>query len=153
MKEEERVIFDAYIFKGILGVKPYDEVYLKLLERKNHTLIMSTEIIDKYQKAITKNNYSFFMAKGIIEGELNKLQAMQKLRWANEKINKMKENNIKVKVKNENDIPFVKVAFALGARYIITQDKKHFLSKKQEFKQYGIEVLSPEEYIKSSKER
>ncbi|MEM2178220.1 MAG: PIN domain-containing protein [Candidatus Methanomethylicaceae archaeon] len=147
-EEEEKVIFDAYIFKGILGVKPYIKVYSKFLERKNHKLIMSTEIFEKYQKAIKRNSYSPIIARGIIGAEIEKLKFMQKLRWADRKINEMKENDIKVRVEDEDDMPFVKAAFALGAKYIITQDEKHFFSKKQEFKQHGIEVISPEEYIK-----
>lgn len=52
----------------------------------------------------------------------------------------MKEDDVKVKV--EDDIPFVKAAFALKAKYIVTQDGKHSLSKKQEFRKYQIETLT-----------
>ena len=57
MQKEERVVFDAYILKGILGVKPYDEVYSKMKREKNHALVVSVEIMEKYSKAIAKNNY------------------------------------------------------------------------------------------------
>ena len=57
MQKEERVVFDAYILKGILGVKPYDEVYSKMKREKNHALVVSEEIMEKYSKAIAKNNY------------------------------------------------------------------------------------------------
>ena len=40
MQKEERVVFDAYILKGILGVKPYDEVYSKMKREKNHALVV-----------------------------------------------------------------------------------------------------------------
>lgn len=79
MQEEERVVFNAYIFKGILGVEPYDKVYSKMLQ-KNHALVMSAEMMEKYSKAIAKNNYSPTGALTIIQGEFQKLEAMQKLR-------------------------------------------------------------------------
>jgi predicted nucleic acid-binding protein len=61
-----------------------------------------------------------------------------------------KENDIKVKIEDEDDIPFVKAAFASKAKYIITQDEKHFLSKKEEFRKYQIEVLKPKEFLKNN---
>lgn len=147
--EEESVVFDAYIFKGILGVEPYDKVYSKILQ-KNHALVMSAEMMEKYSKAIAKNNYSPAGALTIIQGEFQKLEAMQKLRWADKRIEKMKEDDVKVEIKDEDDIPFVKAAFASKAKYIVTQDEKHLLSKKGEFRKYQIEVMTPEEYIKIS---
>lgn len=149
-EEEESVVFDAYIFKGILGVEPYDKVYSKLLRKKNHALIMSSELIMKYEKAIAKNNFSFTRAREIIQVEFQKLEVMQKLRWADNRIEKMKENDVKVEIEDEDDIPFVKAAFALKAKYIVTQDEKHLLSKKEKFRRYQIEVLTPEEYTKIS---
>jgi len=148
--DEERVVFDAYIFKGILGVEPYDKVYSKLLRKKNHAFVMSSDMMEKYNKAIAKNNYSPARALSIIDGELSKLKAMQKLRWADRRIKKMKKNDVKVETEDEDDIPLVKAAFVLKAKYIVTQDEKHLLSKKSEFRKYQIEVLTPEEYIKIS---
>ena len=150
MQKEERVVFDAYIFKGILGVEPYDKVYSKMLRKKNHALVVSTEIMDKYSKAIAKNNFSPKSAWPIVNIEFLKLKAMQKLRMADKKIEKMKENDVKVEIEDRDDIPFVKAAFAMKARYIVTQDRRHFLSKKSEFRKYQIEVLTPEEYVKDS---
>lgn len=62
----------------------------------------------------------------------------------------MKEDDVKVEIEDEDDIPFVKAAFALKTKYIITQDERHLLSKKEEFRKFQIEVLTPEEYIKIS---
>ncbi|MHC1611102.1 MAG: PIN domain-containing protein [Candidatus Methanospirareceae archaeon] len=146
--EEERVVFDAYMFKGILGVEPYDKVYSKML-RKDHALVVSAEMMEKYSKAIANNNYSPARALTIIQIELSKLEAMQKLRWADKRIERMKEDDVKVKVEDEDNKPFVKAAFAMKEVYIyiVTQDKKHLLSKKSEFRKYQIEVLTPEEYM------
>ena len=143
MQKEESVVFDAYILKGILGVKPYDEVYSKMKREKNHALVVSEEIMEKYSKAIAKNNYCPRSAHAIIQLAFEKLKIMQKLRWADRRIKEMKENDVKVEIEDKDDIPFVKAAFAMKARYIVTQDRRHFLSKKSEFR-------NPEEYVKDS---
>jgi len=147
MQKEERVVFDAYILKGILGVKPYDEVYSKMKREKNHALVVSVEIMEKYSKAIAKNNYPPASALALIQSAFEQLKIMQKLRWADRRIKEMKENDVKVEIEDKDDIPFVKAAFAMKAKYIVTQDRRHFLSKKSEFRKYQIEVLTPEEYI------
>ena len=59
----------------------------------------------------------------------------------------MKENDVKVEIEDKDDIPFVKAAFAMKAKYIVTQDRRHLLSKREKFRNYQIEVLTPEEYI------
>ena len=150
MQKEERVVFDAYILKGILGVKPYDEVYSKMKREKNHALVVSEEIMEKYSKAIVKNNYSPASALTIIQGQIQTLEAMQKLRWADRRIKEMKENDVKVEIEDKDDIPFVKAAFAMKAKYIVTQDRRHLLSKREKFRNYQIKVLTPEEYIEIS---
>jgi len=146
MQKEERVVFDAYILKGILGVKPYDEVYSKMKREKNHALVVSVEIMEKYSKAIAKNNYRPASALALIQSAFEQLKIMQKLRWADRRIKEMKENDVKVEIEDKDDIPFVKAAFAMKAKYIVTQDRRHLLSKREKFRNYQIEVLTPGEY-------
>lgn len=144
-REEKRAVLDAYLIKGSFGMKPYDEVYSKILREKKFALIISTELTNKYSKAIADNGYS----PTILQHEINKLTEMQKLRWVDKRIRELKEEDVKVKIEDQDDMPFVKAAFALKAKYIITQDAKHFLSKKEEFKKYGIDVLKPQEFLKT----
>lgn len=142
MREEEiRVVFDAYIFKGgILRKEPYSGAYGKMLQNRNHALIISDEILEKYSDAIAKNGFS---PKVVIGLEYQQLIAMQKLRFAREE--KIEKAEVKVHVPDK-DKAFTKAAFALKAKYIVTQDRRHFLSKKEEFKKHQIDVLTPEEY-------
>jgi putative PIN family toxin of toxin-antitoxin system len=150
MKGEEKVVLDAYFIKGIIGKETWSNVYSKILREKKYAIVMSMELWEKYIKAIAKNGFSPSINwNHVVQGEIQKLEGMQKLRWVNEKIKEMKESDIKVKIEDEDDIPFVKAAFASKAKYIITQDK-HFLSKKEEFKKYQIEVLKPEEFLKNN---
>lgn len=143
MKEETRVIFDAYIFKGgVTGKEPGHSAYGKML-RSNYALVISDEIIEKYINAIEKNNFS----SKVFWSEYQKLEEMQKLRFA--KKEKIEKTEAKVEV-HRKDRAFSRAAFASSAKYIVTQDEQHFLSKKSEFKKYQIEVLTPEEYIKIS---
>ena len=143
-KEEVRVVFDAYIFKGgITGKEPGHSAYGKMLSSRYHALVISEEIIENYDKAIAKNSFS----PKLIWIEYRKLEAMQKLRFAKrERIEGVAE---KVDV-HRKDKAFTRAAFALKAKYIVTQDERHLLSKKSEFRKYQIEVLTPEEYIKIS---
>ncbi|MHC1635154.1 MAG: hypothetical protein ACXQTS_00815, partial [Candidatus Methanospirareceae archaeon] len=81
--------------------------------------------------------------------EYEKLEAMQKLRFAErERIQGVEE---KVDV-HRKDKAFSRAAFALKAKYIVTQDKRHLLSKKSEFRKHQIEVLTPEEYSQLKEE-
>jgi len=144
-KEEVRVVFDAYIFKGgVTGKEPGYSAYRKILDnRYHHALIISEEIIENYSKAIAKNGFK----PSVMWIEFIKLQMMQKIRFAKrERIESVEE---KVDV-HRKDKAFSRAAFALNAKYIVTQDRRHFLSKKSEFKKYQIEVLTPEEYIEIS---
>lgn len=146
MKEQKKVVvLDAYFIKGISGVKPYDIVCSKIL-RENYKIIMSNELIGKYSKAIYKNNFSPIV---FFEVTLQKEQVKKKLMYVD--VEEMKDTDIKVKIEDEDDIPFIKAAFAAASKnnsvYIITQDGKHFLPKKEDFKKYGIEVLKPEEFL------
>ena len=158
MQNKERVVVDAYIIKGALGsnhhrydevlnekYRRYNEVFLTL-QKRNHLLIISTGLVEKYSKAIRRNDYA---PRSIIILKLIELCASDKVFSVDKEIENMEESNIKIKIEDEDDIPFVKVAIAGRAKYFITEDKKHLLSKKEEFKrEYQIEVLTPEEYIR-----
>ncbi|MGB9760519.1 MAG: PIN domain-containing protein [Thermoproteota archaeon] len=144
MQEESiKVVIDAYIIKGILGVEPYDKVF-SVMQEKCHMLVISSELVDKYTEAIKKNHYS---SRTLAYPKLEKLYCSEKVSSADKEIEELKE--IRVKVEDKDDIPFVKAAVAAKAKYLLTEDQKHLLSKKEEFKrEYQIEVLTPEEYIK-----
>jgi len=146
MQSKERVVVDAYIIKGALGVKRhhYDEVFLKI-QKRDHLLIISTELVKKYSKAIRCNKYA---PRGAIL-KLNELYVSDKVVSVDKEIENTEESSIKIKIEDKDDIPFVKAAIAARAKYFITEDEKHLLSKKEEFKrEYQIEVLTPEEYIR-----
>jgi predicted nucleic acid-binding protein len=146
MQSKERVVVDAYIIKGALGVEyhRYDEVFLTM-QKRNHILIINSKLVEKYSKAIRCNDYA---PRGAMP-KLIELCSSDKVASVDEGIEKMEESNIKIKIEDEDDIPFVKAAIAARAKYFITEDGKHLLPKKEEFKrEYQIEVLTPEEYIK-----
>lgn len=140
-KEEVRVVFDAYIFKGgVTGKEPGHSAYGKMLSNRYHALVISEEIIENYSKAIAKNGFK----PSVMWIEFKKLQMMQKIRFAKrERIESVEE---KVDV-HRKDKAFSRAAFALNAKYIVTQDRRHLLSKREKFRNYQIEVLTPEEYI------
>lgn len=140
MREEIRVVFDAYIFKGsITGIEPGYKTYGTMLKR-HHALVISGPLMEKYCKAIADNNYS----PSAVYIKITELERLGKVRSADKKLRK----RIEVKVETpEKDKPFAEAAIALGAKYLVTQDQKHFLSKKEEFlKEHQVKVLRPEEY-------
>jgi len=147
MKEQKEVVvvLDAYFIKGLRGVKPYDRICSKVLH-EDYKIVMSSELIEKYSKAISKNGYSPAHFFGVT---LQEEQVKKKVMYVN--VEKIRNSDIKVRIEDEDDIPFIKAAFAAVSKsnivYIITQDEKHFLSEKEDLKEYGIKVLKPEEFL------
>jgi len=153
--KEIRLVFDTNVFvpaiakslnPALKGYEDKHKAYNTFLA-KGHYLIISGDIVKEYGKVIAEAPFNF--SPSIIQvWRLGELSETGKIRDADKKLRKRIE--VKVKVP-EDDLPFLKAAIALDAKYIVSQDNRHFLRKADEiFREHGITVLDPKTYVEEN---
>ena len=141
-EDEVRVILDTGVFvKAIMGIEPEAQVYNTAI-RICHVVVVSGKIIGQYMKTLWEK-YGY---RGeIIFLRIGELQMMRKIRNADRKIRQGVHVQVDVP---EKDKHIAEAAVALGCQYIISEDERHILSKRDNFdEKHRIKPLSPEEYI------
>ncbi len=155
MCKEIRIVFDTNVFvpaivkslnPALQGYEDKVRAYNTFLA-KSHYLIISGDIIEEYSKVITEKPFNF--SPSIVQQyRLGELSQMGRLRNADRKLREVIE--VKV-VMPENDLPFLKAAIALDAKFIVSQDGRHFLRKADEIlREHKITVLDPTAYAKQN---
>lgn len=149
---ETRIVLDTNVFvpaiakslnPALLGYEDKRRAYDTFLA-KSHYLIISADIIEEYGKVIAEEPFNF--SPSVIQvWIIGMLSEIGKTRRADRKL----KEGVEVKVKMpEDDLPFLKAAIALDAKFIVSQDARHFLRKADEiFREHKIKVLDPECYV------
>jgi len=134
------VVFDTNVFVRATAGLEDEHAALGAMIRICHTLVVSPEISDEYHRVIRRYGYNSLVI--ILRGE--ELKAMQKLRELDSAMALGIEVGVEIP---DKDLPFIRVAIAASATYLVTQDDRHFLSKKEEIKaKHKIIVVRPREY-------
>lgn len=132
------VVFDTNVF--VRAVAEFEEEHAAwgAMVRICNSLVVSEEILEEYECVIRKYGFNEYFL--ILKKE--ELKQMGKLR----RVEMESGINVEIEIPT-NDLPFLKTAIVAGASYIISQDGRHFIKKKDEIKKkYNIEVLRPREY-------
>lgn len=134
------VVFDTNVYvRAIAGLEEEHAAWGAMV-RICHSLVVSQDISDEYYRVINRYGYNSWLI--IIKGE--ELKAMQKLKELPAEMDTGMDVEVEVP---EKDLPFLKAAIVAGASYLVTQDDRHFLSKKVDIKaKHNITVVSPREY-------
>lgn len=146
---EIRIILDTNVFvpaiakslnPALKGYEDKHKAYNTFLA-KSHYLIISGDIVKEYSEVIKEFGFSPLIIQQYRLGELFEIG---KIRNADTKLHE----GVEVKVEMpEDDLPFLKAGIALGAKFIVSQDGRHFLAKADEiFREHRIKVLHPKTY-------
>lgn len=137
---KNRVVFDTNVFVPAVAELEEEHAAWGAMVRICDSLVVSEEILKEYGNVIREYGFNQWIL--MLKGE--ELKGMQK--FVEVEIGMQLESDDSLGVP-EKDMPFLKAAIASGAKYIVTKDSRHFLSKKEEINaNYGIEVLTPKEY-------
>ena len=134
------VVFDTNVFVRAAAEFEEEHAAWGALVRVCHSLAVSSPILEEYKRVIHRYGYNqwFIMLKG------EELKAIGKLKEFDREIKQGVHISVKVP---EKDVPFLQVAIAAHAPYLVTEDCKHFISKQREIKaEHNITVLKPKQY-------
>lgn len=149
---EIRIILDTNVFvpaiakslnPALPGYEDKHKAYDTFLA-KSHYLVLSGDIMEEYGKVIAEEPFNF-SPLFIYDIKYRELSMLGKIRNADRKL----KEGVEVKVKMpEDDLPFLRAAIALDAKFIVSQDNRHFLRKADEiFREHKIKVLHPKTYV------
>jgi len=151
LPKETRVVFNTSVFVPAVvkllnpAYSDYEdelEAYGKFI-KKCHCLVISGQIVEEYCKVIAEEPFNFSPSM-IWIWKMGELSERGKLRNADKKLGE--EIEVKVKI-HDDDIPFLKAAIVLNAKFMVTEDDGLLQKADEVLKEYGIKILRAKTYV------